>query len=292
MINKILVIGGTGMLGQPVTARLLIDGYDVRVLTHSPEKAKLIFGNNVEIVEGDVTDINSLATPMTGCDAVYINLNAKMNPPDYERLEYRGTANVAEVASQQGIKHIAMISGLNVSLENARYPFVEAKLKAEQALIDSGVPYTIFRCCWFFESLPLFVVGKRAMVFGKQSHSRAWMAALDYAAMVSKAFQTDEAQNKIFHVRGIDRHTIPEALAGFCRIAFPQAKLHSVPLWLMSTVSLLSGKAASRGVAQYMKFFDAIPDADTIDEAERILGPALTALKDWSEGYKIRMSAK
>jgi uncharacterized protein YbjT (DUF2867 family) len=40
MVNKrILVLGGTGMLGGPVVRRLLADGFDVRVLARDPAKA-------------------------------------------------------------------------------------------------------------------------------------------------------------------------------------------------------------------------------------------------------------
>ena len=51
---KILVVGGTGMLGKPVADRLAKDGYEVRVLTHSPEKAKIMFGSEIELAAGDV----------------------------------------------------------------------------------------------------------------------------------------------------------------------------------------------------------------------------------------------
>ena len=39
-MTKILVIGGTGMLGRPVTHRLLNDGFAVRLFTSHPDQAR------------------------------------------------------------------------------------------------------------------------------------------------------------------------------------------------------------------------------------------------------------
>ena len=55
-MNKILILGGTGMLGAPVTRRLQVDGFEVRLLTRDPEKARAMFDDSYEIVAGDVID--------------------------------------------------------------------------------------------------------------------------------------------------------------------------------------------------------------------------------------------
>ncbi|UCD93974.1 MAG: NAD(P)H-binding protein [Candidatus Zixiibacteriota bacterium] len=292
MSIKILVVGGTGMLGKPVADRMANDGYKVRVMTHSPEKAKIMFGSEIELAAGDVTKPGGLIEAVRGCDGVYISLSAKMNPDNYELIERRGTADVARAAAEEGIKHIAMISGLNVGTADPNIPMYRAKIGAEKALIDSGIPYTIFRCSWFFESLPLFVVGKRAMVFGRQRHTQSWLAASDYAAMVSKAFSINGARNKIFHIRGIEKFSIPEALKKFCQIVFPKVKIRHVPIWMLSTIGSVTRNKNMKGLAQFLRFFEKNPESDVNGEAERILGPALTTLRDWAEEYKKRVSGE
>ncbi|MFH2035934.1 MAG: NAD(P)H-binding protein [Candidatus Zixiibacteriota bacterium] len=287
MAKKILVVGGTGMLGQPVVRRLLKDNYDVRVMTHSPVKARKIFDDRVECIEGDVTNIASLEAPLSGCEAVYINLGAKMNPVDYERIEYQGTANIVKAARAGEVGQIGMISGLTVKAGKDDVDFIKWKAKAEKALIESGIPYTIFRCCWFFESLPLFVVKNQATLFGKQPHKRAWIAASDYAGMVSRAFDNSKALDKIFHVKGIDKYSISEALDKFCSIAYPTAKSSRIPLWLASVLVKFSSKGAMRGIVDFMKYFDKTPDPETANDSEGILGPALTTLEDWAREYKM-----
>ena len=62
MTHKILVIGATGMLGEPVARQLKATGFDVRVLTRSAEKARARFGEDYEIFTGDVEDPAALET--------------------------------------------------------------------------------------------------------------------------------------------------------------------------------------------------------------------------------------
>ncbi|MCE7989312.1 MAG: NAD-dependent epimerase/dehydratase family protein [Caldilinea sp. CFX5] len=56
MSTRILVIGATGMLGEPVARRLQQDGFAVRIFSRSPEKARSKFGNDFEVAGGDVED--------------------------------------------------------------------------------------------------------------------------------------------------------------------------------------------------------------------------------------------
>lgn len=274
------------MLGQPVVHRLARDGYNVRLMTRYPERAGKLFDSSVQIVVGDVTDPGSLMEPVEGCDTVYVNLNARMIEADYERIEHEGTVNVARVAAEHDVRRIAMISSLNAGCSDLKFAFAAAKAGAEKALIDCGIPYTIFRCCNFFESLPMYVVRNRAVIFGRQPHRLSWMAASDYAVMVSKAFSADEARNRIFHVRGIDKLTMHEALERFCRIASPEAKVTHTPTWMVSAVSRLSRNRRLKGLAEFMRFSNRNPETDANGGADEILGPALTTLQDWAEEYK------
>ena len=70
---KVLVTGGTGFVGSHTVAALVGRGHDVRVLARSPERLPLVlepFGVDSEAVRGDVTDPQSVAAALRGCDAV------------------------------------------------------------------------------------------------------------------------------------------------------------------------------------------------------------------------------
>jgi uncharacterized protein YbjT (DUF2867 family) len=109
MDKVILVVGATGMLGEPVARQLDADGYKVRILTRSPEKAKTKFGDSYEIVQGDVEQPDTLETALAGCYGVHINLAGSPKPESYDHIEHQGTTNVAQAASNAGTNHSTLL---------------------------------------------------------------------------------------------------------------------------------------------------------------------------------------
>ncbi|MEW5924763.1 MAG: SDR family oxidoreductase [Candidatus Zixiibacteriota bacterium] len=291
MNRKILVIGGTGMLGGPVVRALAHAEFDLRIMTRDREKARRLFGTNAEIIEGDVTRPESLTEAISGCQAVYVNLGAGMDIRDFRLVERDGTVNIARAAASGGVEHIGMISILNAGQSGGNNVYLNAKTEAELALMESGVPYTIFRCCWFFESLARYIVNKRAMIFGRQPHKFPWMAGSDYANMVVKALQNNEAKNRVFHVRGVEEYTLEEALRIFAEIAMPGLKITHTPLWMLKAFGLVSRNKLARGMIEFVEFYEKSHDPVAEDDSDRILGPALTTLRDWAEEYKRKMAA-
>ncbi len=67
------------------------------------------------------------------------------------------------------------------------FPLGKRKYYAGQAIIGSGIPHTIFCPTRFMEVLPKYVQKNKAFVFGKQPNLYHFIAADDYARMVSIA---------------------------------------------------------------------------------------------------------
>jgi uncharacterized protein YbjT (DUF2867 family) len=224
-MNTILVLGGTGLLGAPVTRRLQADGFGVRLLARDPEKAGEMF-EGAEIVPGDVTDLASLERAMEGCSGVHISVGG---PVDQLSAE-----NVAALAPRLGVARITYVSGSTVSEENGWFPMTAQKLAAEAAIGACGVPYTIFCPTWPMEQLPRFARGGQPKLIGNQSVPFYWFAAGDMARMVSAAYteavayQMEAAANKRLYVYGPEAMTMLEALERYCRLFHPEVE--SVPL--------------------------------------------------------------
>ena len=103
--KRILVVGATGMLGEPVARQLADDGYAVRILARDEKRASQIFAHPFEIFKGDIEEINSIKEAMEGCYAVYTNLSGD--------IELIGTENVVAAALKSGIERLIHISGVS-----------------------------------------------------------------------------------------------------------------------------------------------------------------------------------
>ncbi|MCD6163342.1 MAG: NAD(P)H-binding protein [candidate division Zixibacteria bacterium] len=289
--KTILVIGGTGMLGQPVVDMLDHFCFSLKIFSRSPDKAKKIFGKNFEIVKGDIGDSDSLKRAMSGCYGVHINLKGGPKPKDFDRIEHHGTKAIVSAAMEMGIKRITYLSGCSVARERCQHAMIKAKYDAEQAIINSGLEYSIFRAAWFMESLPLFIRDNQAAVLGKQPHKLHWLAAEDYAKMTAKSYMQDEAVNKVLTVFGPETYTMKEALEIFCKIAYPEAKVTNVPLGVLSFIAAIKFSKQLKEVLMIMKYFEQTGEYGNPSEADELLGSPQITLEKWSKAYKESMGA-
>ena len=284
MGSTTLVVGGSGMLGEPVARRLAAEGHHVRVLSRSPDRTRAKLGDQFEYVQGDVEDADSLRRALDGCTGVHVNLMGGPSAADFDRVEHLGTKRIADLAAEASIERLTYLSGAPVAGNHWEDPATKAKSLAEQAIRQSGVPYTIFRVTWMMESLELFVRGKNAIIIGTQAHPVRWIAADDYAKLVARAYGVADAANKTFFVLGPEGCGKGDAMRVYIEIVRPELKLRFMPVWLMKTIAALSLDAQLQGDVGRMAFYDTIgDDFGDPNESNRILGAATTTLRQWCE---------
>jgi uncharacterized protein YbjT (DUF2867 family) len=273
-MTRLLVIGGTGLLGRPTAERLHDDGFDVRVLARDPERAGERLGDSMEVVPGDVTDLESLERAMSGCDGVHVSVGGAVDQVSAE--------NVARLAPTVGVSRISYLSGATVAEQNRWFPMVAQKLEAEQALVESGVPFTIFRPTWPMEQLPRFVQGGQALVIGDALPPLHWFAAADLARMVSRAYRTDAAANRRFYVYGPEAWTMVEALEIYRSAEHPDIdRVTVLPIAVAREQAQASDNKILAMMADMMSYFDAVGELGDPAEATEVLGPATTTLEQW-----------
>ena len=288
MNEKMLIVGATGMLGQPVTRKLKEDGFNITILTSDSVRARTIFGDQFEIVDGDVTDPESLKRPLEGKDFLYINLNASLDPVKYLKIEIQGTANLASAARKAGLHRIMNISSAASKGKEIGKIFLDAKVKAEKALIECGVPYTVMRPSWFFETLPHFVQDGRAAILGSQPMKINWLAATDYASQVSKAFRLEEAANKCFYNLGPEKLTMTEALQIYCDRFYDEMKAKTVPFWLAKIFAFLTGYKKLKLAIPFFEYFAAQDENVDGSPADSLLGKNSTTIAEWLDNHQVQ----
>jgi uncharacterized protein YbjT (DUF2867 family) len=280
MQKTILLMNGTGMLGQPVSHSLKDAGFGVRVMTRNLQKARKMFDKSFEIFEGDPTDVNCVEEALDGCYGVHISLPSE--------VEQQVAETVAKVAHKHGVERISYISGATVAEEHRWVPIANCKFLAEQAIRESGIPYTIFCPTWVMEALPMFVNQDRAAVLGKQPYPYHWVAATDIARIVSTAYQLEEAVNKRFRLLGPEAIQMHEALRRYCAVFHPEIKkISTMPFWLVKLLATLTRNQELKSAGELFYYFDKIGEqsSDSGDDI-CILGTPTTTLDHWLEMRK------
>ena len=269
---KILIIGASGLLAKPVIRHMDKAGFQLRLFSRNVNQS--MFDKEFEMVQGDVFNLNDLNKAMTGCDAVHLSISTAN--------EALAAKIVTDSALQKGIKLISTISGCTVSEENRWFPMIENKYQAEQTIINSGIPYMIFRPTWFFESLDLMIRDGKAMLLGKQPNPSHWVAADDLARMVATAYEKPEAKNKIFFIFGPEQHLMKDLLEKYCKLRYPEIKkVSSVPIWMMKMIGLLTGNKQLKGVASLFAYFEKVNELGNPDETNALLGKPIITFENW-----------
>jgi uncharacterized protein YbjT (DUF2867 family) len=151
---KVLVTGGTGFVGPKVVHALRARDHEVRALVRRPERTKTLAAWGCELVEGDVTDEDSLRRAVEGCESV-VHLVSIItgSQADFDRVMVGGTANLIAAATDGGVGRFVLMSALGTSERNRDLvPYFHAKWEMEQALAGSAIDHVVFR--------PSFVFGK------------------------------------------------------------------------------------------------------------------------------------
>jgi uncharacterized protein YbjT (DUF2867 family) len=274
MVQRILVIGATGVLGEPVARALQSGGFRVRAMSRHVSRARASFPEPLELVEGDALSRDDVEKALTGCDAVHISI-------DHDR-EDECVASVVEVARSQETRRITYVSGTTVCEENRWFPLVDRKLKSEEAIRTSGIGYTVFCPGWFMEMLSRFVRDGRAIVFGKPSRRWHFVAVQDLARMVVESYERPEAINKRFYVHGPQALTLGEALPTYCQALQPEIKtFRSTPYWLLGLIAWVSRNESLRRGVEMVAYLEKVGERGDPTEANAILGAPQVTLEQW-----------
>jgi uncharacterized protein YbjT (DUF2867 family) len=148
---KVFVVGATGETGRRIVRELVDRQVEVRAMVRNLESARTLLPAAVELVVGDVLDLDSIKRGMAGCTAVICATGARpsLNIAGPFLVDYQGTKNLIDTAKATGIQRFVLVSSLCVSQFfhplNLFWLVLFWKKQAETYLQDSGLTYTIVR---------------------------------------------------------------------------------------------------------------------------------------------------
>ncbi len=150
---RIFVTGGSGFVGSHVVPALLAVGHQVVALARTPRAAVAIVARSgahaaqLTTRIGDVTDSALPQSALADCDAV-VHLVAIprdwSNGRELLRINTAGTEALLAAASAAGVRRFVHLGALGVE-ERADLHYANSKARAERAVRESGLDWTIIR---------------------------------------------------------------------------------------------------------------------------------------------------
>src|SRR4051795_1155992 len=123
---EVLVTGGTGRLGQRLSAPLQEAGHTVKLMSRR--------GAGPGGVRGDLATGQDLATALRGAEVVVHA--ASDSRGNYWQVDVAGTRRLVEAVDRERLRHLVFVS--IVGVDRIPYGYYHAKFAAEQVLLASG----------------------------------------------------------------------------------------------------------------------------------------------------------
>ena len=238
----VLVTGGTGFVGPKVVHALRAEDRPVRILARKPERHGELRAWGCEIVQGDMTDVNSLQRAVAGAEAVVhlVALPPFADPSEARRVMEQGTRDLVAAAREAGVRRFVLMSALGVREDTKDVPaYNHAKWDEEHAVQESGLEHTIFR--------PSFVFGRDGGLLASLLRLTRWSPLVpvpserrlqpiwvdDVAAFFARSLQIGAKGNGAWDLAGPDPVTWAELLERIRRITGKRRLSFDMPSTLL-----------------------------------------------------------
>lgn len=262
---RVLVVGASGALGQPVIRELLARRVAVRGLCRHPERAAALAAAGAEILAGDLTDRASLERALVGVTRVLAAAHGLLGRGRWcsEAVDDAGHRGLIAAARAAGVDRFVYVSALMAAPDHP-VDFARTKYKIEQALEVSGLAHAVLRPAAFmehhvhqFNGLHVLTKGK-AQLIGPGTKLRNFVAAADVAQLAVRALLDEPLPFARLEIGGPDHATDLDVAALYARLAGKPLRVSHLPAGLARVLAAVA-RPLHPGVARLLRLAS-LPD--------------------------------
>lgn len=312
MASKIIAVtGATGAQGGGLVRAILGDPgkeFTVRAITRKPDsdKARALAKQGVEVVAGDLDDVQSLRRAFAGVHGAYFVTNFWEHfSADKEIAQAR---SMAQAAKEAGIRHAIWSTledtRIRVPLTDSRMPTLHGKWKvphfdgkgeADRVFKEAGVPTTYLLTSFYWENLIYFGMnpkkgpdGRLALTVPMGDRKLPGIAVEDIGRCALGVFRRgSEFIGKTVGIAG-DHPTIPQMAASLTKALGQEVVYNSVTPEAFRSFGF-PGADDLGNMFQYKRDFNDEYCAARSLSFSRSLNPKLQTFDQWAEANKARI---
>lgn len=239
---KILLTGSTGYIGRRLLPILVQGGHQVVCVVRDKrrfdwEDFDEVFLSNVEVIEGDFGDSNSLKNlPLDIDSAYYLIHSLTQSQTDFQELEETVAKNFSQYLTKTNCQHLIYLGGIANDSNLSKH--LNSRKSVEQILKSSGINITVLRAAIIigsgsasFEIIRDLVEKLPIMVAPKWLYSRCQPIGIrnviDY---LSGILLKKEAYGKVYDIGGPDILTYKQMLYQYAEVRHLKRYILTIPI--------------------------------------------------------------
>ena len=200
----ILVTGATGQYGTKAIGHLLNKGVEaphIAALVREAAKGQQLQDQGIGLRVGDYSDVDSLVPAFQGVDTLLLVSSNDRGAVENRTAHHLNVINAAKTAQ---VKHLVYTSFITKPAyqDSAIAGFLASHAETEQAIKDSGLPYTILQNGIYLEMIPIFAGGQVAetgvILFPAQEGKASWVLRAELAEAAAHVLTTAGHENKTY----------------------------------------------------------------------------------------------
>jgi uncharacterized protein YbjT (DUF2867 family) len=282
----ILVTGATGNVGRHVVDQLVQRGAPVRALVRNPAKAD--FPAGVDVVQGDLLDVDALRGAFDGVSTLFL-LNGVV--PD----EFTQALVALNVARDAGVERVVYLSVIHSDVY-VNVPHFAGKFGVERMIEQMGFSATVLRPAYFMDNdvtIKDVVLGYGTYPMPIGARGLAMIAAHDIGEIAAiELIRRHDALGPLpldrINLVGPDTLTgagvaaiwsdvlkRPVGYGGDDTAGFERNLRQFMPAWMAYDMRLMSERFLTDGM---------VPEAGDVERLTRLLGRKLISYRDFAAG--------
>jgi uncharacterized protein YbjT (DUF2867 family) len=237
---RVLVTGGTGVIGKASVDALLERGHTVRLLSRHAEQAVAIWEEGVEPFAGNVTNAEDVRGAAEGCDVVLHIVGIVDETPNrtFEQVNVEGTRAMVREAERAGVGRFVFISSLGADVGESEYHRSKREAEAivqafsrEWVILRPGNVYgpgdrvisLLLKMVRTLPAVPVITGGDRAFqpIFTE-----------DLAQTIRGALERDDVAGRVLEVAGDEQVCADNVVEMLQEVTGTHAPMLPVPDWL------------------------------------------------------------
>lgn len=242
--GKILVSGASGYIGGRLIPELVARNYQVRAMVRADASACAARWPEVEPVEADALNPESLRKAFSGVQTAYYLIHSLLlGPRGFEAADIQAATNFREAAAQSGVQRIIYLGGLG-DTRTSRSRHLQVRMQVAEELKKGLVPVTILRAAIIigsgsasYEIIHHLVNRMPVLFIPRWARTRCQPVAIrDVIKYLVGVLETPETTGKDFDIGGPEILTYELMLKTFAevihkRIPFPSAPISYLPMY-------------------------------------------------------------
>jgi uncharacterized protein YbjT (DUF2867 family) len=235
---KILLTGATGYIGKRLLPELISKGHHVVCCVRDKNRfnppASLL--KNIEVIEVDFLDKNSLQQIPKDIDGAYYLMHSMSTSSDYEKLELLSAENFREAVDKTNAKHVIYLSG--IINEKSLSKHLSSRKAVENELGKGNYHFTTLRAGIIigsgsasFEIIRDLVEKLPVMVTPKWLKTKCQPIGIqDVITFLTRSLFNPETFDRSFDIGGPDIISYKEMLLGYANVRGLKRRIFVVPV--------------------------------------------------------------